>query len=418
MIRRWSILVSTACAIALGASNGVRAAEDLEVIHWWTSGGEAKALGLVKDKLQTQGVTWKDVPVAGGSGVQAMTVLRARIAAGNPPGAGQLLGFDIVDWSDQGMLADISSVAEKGGWGQALPKPLQAFAMQDGKWIAAPIDVHSTNWLWINKKLLDRVGGKEPATFDELIALFDKFKAAGITPLAHGGQPWQDGTVFENVLLSTGGPDFYRKAIIEQDPAALGSDTMKTVFERMSKLRTYFDPNFSGRDWNLATAMVIKGDAAAQVMGDWAKGEFVNAGMKPGQDFVCIRFPGTQGSVTFNSDMFAAFEAGKAQGDAAMQLAADVMDPDLQAKFNLIKGAVPARLDVPDTNFDACGKKGMKDLKEATEKGTLMGSLAHGYGAPAGIKQAFFDVVTQELNGQLTADAAPKALVDAVAGAK
>jgi glucose/mannose transport system substrate-binding protein len=418
MVRRWSVRLAAACTIALMTAAGARAAEDLEVIHWWTSGGEAKALGLVKDKLQSEGVTWKDVPVAGGSGVQAMTVLRARIASGNPPGAGQLLGYDIVDWADQGILADISDVAEKGGWEKVLPKPLQAFAVQDGKWIAAPIDVHSTNWLWINKKLLDKVGGKEPTNFDELIALLDKFKAAGVVPMAHGGQPWQDGTVFENVLLSTGGPEFYKKAILEQDPDALGSDTMKTVFERMSKLRTYFDPNFSGRDWNLATAMVIKGDAAVQVMGDWAKGEFLNAGQKPGQDFVCIRFPGTQGDVTFNSDVFAAFEAGKAQGDAAKKLAAAVMDPDLQAKFNVIKGAVPARLDVPDTDFDMCGKKGMKDLKEATQKGTLMGSLAHGYAAPAGIKQAFFDVVTQELNGQLTPDAATKALVDGVASAK
>jgi glucose/mannose transport system substrate-binding protein len=41
--------------------------------------------------------------------------------------------------------------------------------------------------------------------------------------------------------------------------------------------------------------MVIEGKGGMQMMGDWAKGEFLKAGKKPGTDFVCVRFPGTQG---------------------------------------------------------------------------------------------------------------------------
>ncbi len=82
--------------------------------------------------------------------------------------------------------------------------------------------------------------------------------------------------------------------MIDLDPAALSGDKMKEAFSRMEKLRSYVDDNFSGRDWNLASAMVIEGKAGAQMMGDWAKGEFLKAGQKPGTDFVCIRFPGTQ----------------------------------------------------------------------------------------------------------------------------
>ena len=67
--------------------------------------------------------------------------------------------------------------------------------------------------------------------------------------------------MFDCVVLSTGGPDFYKKAMIDLDPAALGGDTMEEAFDNLIKLRTYVDANFSGRDWNLATAMVIKGDA-------------------------------------------------------------------------------------------------------------------------------------------------------------
>ena len=45
----------------------------------------------------------------------------------------------------------------------------------------------STKWLWINKAELDKVGGKPPTTWPEFFALADKFRAAGITPVAHGG---------------------------------------------------------------------------------------------------------------------------------------------------------------------------------------------------------------------------------------
>ncbi len=178
------------------------------------------------------------------------------------------------------------------------------------------MNIHSTNWLWINKAALDKAGGKVPTNIAELITLLDAFKGQGLTALAHGGVPWQDGTLWEAVVLSTGGPDFYKKAVLDLDPAALSGDTMKKVFDTMSKLRTYFDPNFSGREWNLSTALVIEGKAGAQEMGDWSKGEWLRANKKPGTDFVCIRFPGTQGSVLFNADQFMMFDVGKGQRDA------------------------------------------------------------------------------------------------------
>ena len=49
-------------------SAGAVAAADLEVTHWWTSGGEAAALNVLKDDLSGQGIGWNDMPVAGGGG--------------------------------------------------------------------------------------------------------------------------------------------------------------------------------------------------------------------------------------------------------------------------------------------------------------------------------------------------------------
>ncbi|MEO9340894.1 ABC transporter substrate-binding protein [Mesorhizobium sp. SB112] len=411
------LLAGTAAFVII--SGAAHAEESVEVLHWWTAGGEAAALNVLKEDLASKDVAWKDMPVAGGSGVQAMTALRARVTAGDPPTAVQMLGFDIKDWAEMGVLGNLDDLAAEQKWDEVVPAALQEFSKYDGKWIAAPVNIHSTNWLWVNKEALDKAGGKAPENMDELFALLDNFKEQGITPLAHGGQPWQDGTLWESVVLSVGGMDFYRKAVLEADAEALGGDKMREVFDDMSKLRTYFDDSFSGRDWNLASAMVIEGKAGAQQMGDWAKGEFLRADQKPGEDFVCIRFPGTQGSVLFNSDQFVMFELGdEAKRSAQLKMASAVEDPAFQVAFNTVKGSVPARTDVPDTEFDDCGKKGMADLAEAATSNTLAGSLAHGHGQPSSVKEAVFDVVTQHLNGQLTTDAAVKRLPEAVAAAK
>ena len=412
-----SILMGAVAALALPAFAGsAGAADSVEVLHWWTSGGEAAALDVLKKDLESKGVSWADMPVAGGGGEAAMTALRARVTAGNAPTAVQMLGFDILDWAKEGALGNLDATASAEGWDNVVPAALQQFSKYDGHWIAAPVNVHSTNWVWISKAALDAAGGKAPETWDELVAVMEKMKANGITPLAHGGQAWQEATVFDAVVLSLGN-DFYKSSMIDLDPSALGGETMTEAFRRMETLRSFVDDNFSGRDWNLASAMVIEGKAGMQMMGDWAKGEFLKAGQKPGADFVCIRFPGTQGSVTFNSDQFAMFKVGEDRQKAQLMMASAIENPVFQSAFNVVKGSVPARTDVPDTDFDDCGKKGMKDLAEANTNGSLFGSMAHGHAAPAAVKNALYDVVTRHFNGEIaTADAAAElaAAIEAV----
>jgi glucose/mannose transport system substrate-binding protein len=250
------------------------------------------------------------------------------------------------------------------------------------------------------------------------VAVLEAMKANGITPLAHGGQAWQEATVFDAVVLSLGA-DFYKAAMIDLDPAALGGEKMVEAFNRMATLRSFVDDNFSGRDWNLASAMVINGEAGMQMMGDWAKGEFVKAGKVPGTDFVCIRFPGTQGMVTFNSDQFAMFgQADAAKQEAQVAMAKAIMDPAFQSAFNVVKGSVPARTDVPNDAFDDCGKKGIADLAEANTSGMLFGSMAHGHAAPAAVKNALYDVVTAHFNGEYDAATAATELAAAIEAAK
>ena len=235
-----SILMASAMAVgAVGLADGASAADNKEVqmLHWWTSGGEAAALNVLKQDLAKEGYTWKDVPVAGGGGEAAMTALKAMVAAGNPPTASQILGYYAVDYAEAGKLGDITSLATKEDWAKVIPTALQKFTTTNGKWDAVPVNIHSVNWVWLNKAVMDKIGGTEPKTFDEFVALLDKAKAAGVIPLALGGQPWQEATMFDSVVMSTGGPDFYKKAFIDLDESALKSDTMKKSFDNLAKLR-------------------------------------------------------------------------------------------------------------------------------------------------------------------------------------
>ncbi|WP_192356889.1 ABC transporter substrate-binding protein [Mesorhizobium mediterraneum] len=417
MLRK--LLIGTALGSGLAFAAHAQDVKEVEMLHWWTSGGEAAALNVLKEDLAKQGFAWKDVPVAGGGGDAAMTALKAMVAAGNYPTASQMLGYTVLDYAAAGVMGDLTETAVKEGWDKSVPAALQKFSVYDGKWVAAPVNVHSVNWLWINKAVMDKIGGTEPKTFDEFIALLDKAKAAGVIPLALGGQNWQEATMFDSVVLSTGGPEFYKKAFNDLDEEQLKSDTMKKSFDNLAKLVTYVDPNFSGRDWNLATAMVIKGDALVQVMGDWAKGEFNAAKKTPGTDFLCYRFPGTDGSVVYNSDMFGMFDVPEDRKAAQVALATATLSKSFQSAFNVVKGSVPARTDVPDTDFDACGKKGMADLKAANEGGTLFGSLAQGYGAPPAVANAYKDVVSKFVHGQIkTSDEAVTQLVNAIEDAE
>jgi glucose/mannose transport system substrate-binding protein len=403
-------------AVVALASTQVHAQKSVEVLHFWTSGGEAAALNVLKSNLDKQGIKWNDMPVSGGGGEQAMTTLRARVTSGNPPAAVMLMGYDLTDWAKQGMLTDLSPLAKKENWDKSVPSAVQRFTKYDGKWVAAPLAIHSINWVWANKDVLAKSGVTgELKTWDEFIAAAEKVQKAGFVALAHGGQPWQEATVFDSVVLATGGADFYRKALIELDPKYLGSATMEKVITRMGQLRKLVDKDFSGRDWNVASGMVISGKAGFQIMGDWAKGEFSNAKKEPGKDYSCFPLPGTQGSVSFLSNQFAMFKVAAEKAESQNAMASASFDPKVQSNFNVLKGSIPARTDVSDTDFDICGKLAIKELSNASKNNTLVGSMAHGHAAPTAIKNAFYDVITRQFNGQIDAK---KAVAEMVVAAK
>jgi len=407
------IMVATVAA-SLFTNGNAFADPEAEVLHWWTSGGEAKSVAVLQKEFASRGGTWTDMPVAGGGGDAAMTALRARVLAGNAPTAVQLKGPSIQEWYEEGALADISAVANANNWSDVLPEAIARHMKCEGNWCAAPVNVHRIDWIWANASVLAKHGIEMPTSWEEFNAAADKLQAAGITPLAHGGQAWQDATVFEAVALGIGGPEFFNKAFVELDQATLKSGTMKAVFDQMRKLRGYVDGNFSGRDWNLATAMVMNGEAAFQIMGDWAKGEFLAAGKRPGIDFLCVSTPGA--GFLYNVDSFAMFGVDGDEKKQGQDLLAElIVGKNFQKVFNLNKGSIPARVDVGLDDFDTCAHTSAQDMSTSSSAGSLLPSYAHGMalrGAQAG---AITDVVTAHFNSDMSSDEAVKMLADSVA---
>ncbi|MGC2166701.1 MAG: ABC transporter substrate-binding protein, partial [Gallionella sp.] len=373
-------------AIALGfaVTTFAAGAAEVEVLHWWTSGGEAKSVAELKKLMEAKGDTWKDFAVSGGGGENAMTVLKSRVVSGNPPTAAQIKGPSIQEWGNEGVLANLSTTAQAGKWDKLLPPVVSNVMKYKGNYVAVPVNVHRVNWMWVNPAVFKKAGAEVPKTWAEFPAAAEKLEKAGFIAVAHGGQPWQDFTIFESVVLGVGGADFYEKALVKLDPVALKSATMIKAFDTFRDVRKHVDKDFSGRDWNLATQLVIQGKAGMQFMGDWAKGEFTAAGKKPGTDYLCVDAPGTAGDFTFNIDSFVMFkqespEAKKGQED----LANAIMSPEFQEVFNLNKGSIPARLDVKMDKFDDCAKKSNADFVSSSKKGTLVPSIAHQMAVPA-----------------------------------
>lgn len=396
-----------ACVATMGLM-GVAHAQKAEVIHWWTSGGEAAAIKEFAAAYTKAGGTWVDTPVAGGGGAQARTVIINRTIGGDPPMTAQFnYGKQYEEIIKEGLLNNLDDVAAKGNWDKILPEKIKGQVKVNGHYYAVPVNLHNENWIWYNKAVLAKAGvTKDPANLDEFFAALDKVKATGVTPLALGGQGWQENITFRSILIATGGRELYLKTLKDKDVSGPG---FKKAVENFKKLKSYVDPGSPGRDWNLATGMVIDGKAGFQMMGDWAKGEFINANKAAGKDFGCFMAGGANSPYSIGGDVFV-FPRNKAAGSAETQkkLAEMMISPAIQVAFNNKKGSIPIRTDVDLSGVDICAAQGVKAVKENRLIEGIDDLLS------PDVKGAFEDAISKYWNSNQSADDAVKAVAAAL----
>lgn len=358
-----SLLLAGAATVAMHTPLN---AQDLtaEVLFSWTSGGELKAVDAIKSEFEARGGIWENASVAGFENANA--AFQNRMMAGDPPAVKQLIvGQDPLEFIEAGLMMPITDVAEAGHWADVIPASILDSITYDGDVYLTPVGIHGESWMFYSKPAFAKAGIKgEPQSWDEFFADMDALKAAGITPIAWGGQSWQEAKVFNMVLLTQVGLDGFMKIYVDKDEEVISSDAVRSTLEIFARMRDYVDEGAPGRNWNDATAMVIEGIAGVQFMGDWAKGEFTNAGLTPEVDFGCAMAPSTPGMIYIGD----AFGYPKLEGaEAAQKLMAEVvMDPKVQVAFSLNKGSMPIRTDVDKSQFDACTQKGLAMLDAGT----------------------------------------------------
>ncbi|PWF46095.1 ABC transporter substrate-binding protein [Massilia glaciei] len=366
MFRTHSLALAGALAFGTAAS-AAAAGPKAEVIHWWTSGGESAAVKQIAHAYRAAGGVWVDTAVAGGD--QARAVAINRMVGGNPPTAAQFnTSKQFLDLIDEGMLNNVDEVAQRQGWDKILPELILNTVRVKGHYYAVPVDIHMPTWIWYSKAAFKKAGvAREPASVDELFAALDKLKAAGLVPLAHGGQPWQESIVFMAVLANVGGKELYLSVFRDRDQRALASEPFKKVLLAFKRLQGYVDPGSPGRNWNDATAMLINGKAGVQIMGDWAKGEFGAAKQVAGTHFGCIAGLGDKSPYLIQGDAFVFPKTGNGEAVKAQRLLASVIvAPATQIAFSKFKGSIPIRTDVDASQMDQCAQTGLKIMKDKT----------------------------------------------------
>ena len=336
-----------------------------EVIHWWTSGGESVAVRKIADAYRAAGGVWVDTAVAGSE--QARAVAINRIVGNNAPAAALFnTSRQFTDLIEQGMLNNVDDVALRERWDSTLPEPVRSVIKVKGHYYAVPMNLHMPAWIWYSKAAFKKAGiAAEPATMDELFAALDKLKAAGLIPLAHGGQPWQENIVFMAVLANVGGKELYLQVFRDRDQRAIGSDAFKKVLLAFKRLHNYVDAGAPGRNWNDATALLASGKAGVQIMGDWVKGEMAAAGQSAGKEYVCISGFGPKAPLLIQGDAFIFPRSAKPETQQAQKLLAGVMvAPSTQLEFNRIKGSLPIRQDLDAARLDACSQAALAIMKD------------------------------------------------------
>ncbi|WP_348944750.1 extracellular solute-binding protein [Chitinibacter sp. FCG-7] len=385
---------------------------DIEVLHWWQASSEAKAVSEIKALLNQRDHHWVDAQIGGDN---PMGSLKQRVIAGHPPTAAAIGGVKIQNWAKDGVLADLTDIAQRENWPSILPAVLDKMMQADGKYVAVPLGVARVNMMWINAAMFKRTGQNVPKTWDEFFAVGERFKQAGIPMIALGEQHWQIATIFEALALGQGGADFYVKAFSQLDPSALTGPAMIRALETLRRMKPYCTPDSAGRDWNLATADVVNGRAALQIMGDWSKGEFVQAGKEQGVDYLCVPSPTLNGEYSFAADTLTMFKLSEPKAITAQRdFVSLLMSQEGQEVFNLFKGNIPARTDVNLSRYDDYAKQSARDFTGAASKGVLVPSWAHNMAVQDEVRMAWFDIIEAFWrNANMSPQDAAKRFVDA-----
>lgn len=391
-------------------------AQTLDVLHWWTSVGERRAVEQLVQQLDRRGIVWNDAAIPGGGGGGAMKVLNSRVLARDPPDVAQVIGRTLADWSDLGLVLPLDEVAQRNRWSASLFPVVQRVITHRHRIVAAPLGVHRINTLFYNPRIFAKLRLPVPATWDELGRAAPLLRRAGVAPLAWSDEPWQLATVFETLLLSEGGPALYGELAAVQRWQAWQDPRVAKALARLRWLRSLNGETAIEQRWTASARQLYLGEAALFIMGDWVHGELVAWDAQAGRDYGCTPVPGTAGMHLYSIDTLAMLVNRRGRAAEQERMAEAVVSPAAQLAYNQAKGSVPVRDDIDPGQLDECARDSWQTLKRGDSP--QLPSIAHRMAADEATKDALADALHRFLKDPgITPERAQERLVALVRSA-
>lgn len=367
-----SLLAVSAC----GSDNESGSTDEVEVFTWWAEGSEKAGLDALVKVFDEQNPDLKFVngAVAGGAGSDAKNVLQSRLQNGEPPATFQAhAGAELTDYINAGQIEDLTDLYEEKGWNERFPEGLLDRLTQDGGIYSVPSNIHRANVLWANPAVLEKAGIEADKSYDSLdawIADLKKIKAKGIIPLSIATD-WTQVHLLETVLLADLGAEAYNG--LWDGATDWGGSEVEAALADYNTLLSLTNTDRQGLDWPDATQLVIDGQAAFNVMGDWAEAAFQEQGKTLGTDYTATPVPGTDGVFDFLADSFTMPVDGPNPEGTEAWLDTIASDEG-QVAFNKAKGSIPASTTADTADFGEYQQTAIKSWSEDE----IVSSLAHG----------------------------------------
>ncbi len=347
--------------------------------HWWNSKGERQSVDILNAHLAQHGLQLtNDQAKASNTGLYLKT-FPSWLNAPNLPDAAMMVSSEIHSIAATGALLNMDDIAEEQAWDEIIPHAIQDTARHQGHWVSVPINSHSTNWIWINRALFLQLDLPEPETWEDLVKVLERAQELGIPALASLENDWEQALLFELIALSTGGLEFYRRFFINGQIRAEDSRILVKSFLRLKQLTSYFAASTKNLSWNQVTARVADGQVLMQIHGSWVNSELASLGKQADIDYLCMRFPDTQGAYLFHSDHFIFFKNSSGNPQQQKQLARILLGKEFQRELSIASGAAPTRVDISTKGFNSCAKKSMHDLRMANMRRAVMASINNGH---------------------------------------
>ena len=157
--------VLSACGPAATTEAPASAGGQVEVFSWWVGPGEADGLAAMIKIFQQQypDEEFVNASVAGGAGTNAKAVLATRLSAGDPPDSWQAhAGEATFAYVDANQIQPLDDFFKSTGFGDALPAALLPLISKDGTPYSVPVNIHRSNVMWYNPKVLSDAGVTVP----------------------------------------------------------------------------------------------------------------------------------------------------------------------------------------------------------------------------------------------------------------